>query len=65
MAEAVAAGKLDQAEADAKLAEITERITDMVNGEFEPGEGRGPGGPGHGRRGGERLDGPPAAGTDA
>ena len=74
LAEAVADGKVDQAEADGKLAEITQRITDMVNGEIEPGEGAGPGGPGgagghgpggHGPRGGFGPDGPPADNPDA
>jgi polyhydroxyalkanoate synthesis regulator phasin len=52
LAEAVADGKFDQAEADEKLAQATERITEMVNSDIpEPGEGgprgrRGPGGPG-------------------
>ena len=47
---AVEAERLTQEEADERLAEGTERITDMVNGELEPGERgfgpRGPGGPG-------------------
>ena len=47
--QAVADGKIDEAEKAEKLAEITERITDRVNGEFEPGDRgpgrRGPGGP--------------------
>lgn len=53
--EKVASGEITQDEADEKLAEITERVTDMVNGEFEgrPG-GRGPGGPGGG--GGDTTD---------
>jgi hypothetical protein len=46
----VEAERLTQEEADERLAEGTERITDMVNGELEPGERgfgpRGPGGPG-------------------
>ena len=53
--EAVADGKLDAAEADEKKAELTERITTMVNeGPSEDMKGRrGPGGPGghHGPRG--------------
>lgn len=44
--EEVASGEHTQAEADAKLAEITERITAMVNGELPAG------GPGGGPRGG-------------
>jgi polyhydroxyalkanoate synthesis regulator phasin len=50
--EEVAEGDLTQAEADARLAEVTEKITAMVNGEMPPpamGGGRGPGG--HGRGG--------------
>jgi polyhydroxyalkanoate synthesis regulator phasin len=47
--QAVADEKLTQDEADDKLAEITQRITDMVNGE-RPEDGRGR--PGHGPRGG-------------
>ena len=44
---AVEAERLTQEQADEKLAEGTERITDMVNGDLEPGDhGRGPGGPG-------------------
>lgn len=39
---AVEAGRLTEEEAAEKLAEITENITDRVNGEFEPGERRGP-----------------------
>ncbi|MCU0269308.1 MAG: hypothetical protein MUF83_11755 [Acidimicrobiales bacterium] len=46
--EEVAAGEHTQEEADAKLAEITERITAMVNGEMPAGgPGMGPGGRGH------------------
>lgn len=44
LAEKVAAGDLTQEEADAKLAEATERITEFVNNTPEPPEG--------GRRGG-------------
>lgn len=50
--EEVAEGDLTQAEADTRLAEVTEKITAMVNGEMPtppPGGGRGPGG--HGRGG--------------
>lgn len=48
IAQAVEDGKLTQAEADEKLTEITDKITEMVNSDIpEPGEGRrGPGGPG-------------------
>lgn len=53
IAEHVADGDLTQAEADERLAEIEQRITDRVNG-VEPAEGdrpergeRGPGGHGH------------------
>lgn len=39
--------RLTQEEADEKLVDGTERITDMVNGDLEPGDrGRGPRGPG-------------------
>lgn len=47
--EGVAEGRLTQEEADERLAEITERITDMVNN-GRPEGGRGPRGP-HGRSG--------------
>lgn len=55
--EHVADGDITQAEADERLAEMTERITAMVNGEmptFEGGgrDGRGPGGRGPGGFGG-------------
>lgn len=54
--EEVAEGDLTQAEADARLAEVTGKITAMVNGEMPtppagPGRGRGPGGM-HGPMGG-------------
>jgi hypothetical protein len=56
LAEAVTEGKMTQAEADAKLAEVTTRVTDKVNkvrpvgmGD-KPGRG-GRGGRGHGGRG--------------
>ncbi len=42
-------GRLTDEQADERLAEATERIEDMVNGELEPGDRpgpRGPGGPG-------------------
>jgi hypothetical protein len=61
--QAIADGRLDEAEKADKLAEITERVTDMVNGEFEfgrPGGERGPrpGGPGRGPgpEGGDTVD---------
>lgn len=60
--EAVADGRIDEADAADRLAEITERITDGVNGEggFGGGPGRfGDGGGrhfGHGPFGGERGD---------
>lgn len=41
LAEEVASGEHTQAEADAKLADITERITAMVNGEMPTGGPRG------------------------
>jgi len=41
--EEVAAGDHTQAEADAKLADATTRITDLVNNTPAPGEGRGMG----------------------
>lgn len=56
--EAVANGRIDAAEADEKLAEIEERVTELVNGEIDFSERRGRGGPGF-RRGG-----PPADSTD-
>ena len=50
---AVEAERLTQEQADERLTEGTQRITDMVNGDLEPGEQgfgpqgrRGPGGPG-------------------
>ncbi len=58
--EAVADGKFDQAEADEKLAECTEKITEMVNnGPPEDGGSRGRRGPGGGEQGG--FGGQPAA----
>ncbi|MEM7337952.1 MAG: hypothetical protein AAF467_04835 [Actinomycetota bacterium] len=52
MAEAVEAGRIDQADADEKLADATERITELVNAEpGERGEGRGHHGP-RGHKGG-------------
>ena len=53
--EEVASGEHTQAEADAKLAEFTARVADMVNN-VRPArgpEGRGPGGPG---KGGPKLE---------
>jgi len=62
--QAVADGKIDQAEADEKLAEATEKITELVNSEIP--ENPGPrGGRGHGRGGpggSSGSDGPPTAG---
>jgi hypothetical protein len=53
IAEEVASGELTQAQADAKLAEVTVRATDMVNGIRPAGMGEGKhGGKGHGGRGG-------------
>jgi polyhydroxyalkanoate synthesis regulator phasin len=55
IAEKVANGEMTQAEADAKLAELETRITDMVNNPRPADGGRGPGGRGgrggHGPRG--------------
>ena len=50
LAQAVDNDRIDQATADEKLAEIEERVTEMVNGEIpefqgRPGPGRGGGGP--------------------
>jgi len=65
--EEVAAGEHTQAEADAKLAEATTRVTEFVNNTDATklmgpgGQGRGPGGPG-GR--GPRGDAPAADATD-
>jgi hypothetical protein len=39
--EAVAAGRLEQADADTRLTEITERITTAVNDGFPAGRGPG------------------------
>ncbi len=49
--EHVADGDITQAEADERLAEMTENITAMVNGEMPTFEGRGPGSGGPGGRG--------------
>lgn len=53
LAEAVTEGKMTQAEADAKLAEVSTRVTDMVNKVRPAGMGDKPGrgGRGHGGRG--------------
>ena len=56
--EEVASGEHTQAEADAKLAEFTTRVADMVNnvrpaGGPGMGKGEGPGANGHGPRGGK------------
>ena len=52
IADEVASGELTQEEADAKLADLSTRITDMVN---NPRPAEGPGGPGdHKGPGGER-----------
>jgi len=52
IADEVAKGETTQAEADAKLADLSTHITDMVN---NPRPAEGPGGPGgHGGPGGER-----------
>ncbi len=65
--QAVADGKIDQADADEKLADATEKITEMVNSEIPENGGQRQGrGPGEGRQGG--FGGPPPAegvGTDA
>lgn len=52
LAAAVTAGKMTQAEADAKKADVTQRVADRVNS--TPGE---KGGFGHGRRGSGDADG--------
>jgi 3-hydroxyacyl-CoA dehydrogenase len=58
MAQAVEDGKIDQADADEKLAEIEDKVAEMVNSEIpEPGAREGRRGPGRG--------GPPAGGADA
>lgn len=56
----VADDKIEQSEADAKLAEATEKITEMVNGEIPERGRRGPGRRGPGGFGGR----PPADGTN-
>ena len=53
IAEEVASGELTQAQGDEKLAEVTARASDMVNGVRPAGMGEGKhGGKGHGGRGG-------------
>ncbi|MEJ7845608.1 MAG: hypothetical protein WKF93_08180 [Acidimicrobiales bacterium] len=49
-AEAVADGRLTQAEADEHLARLAERLPELLDAEL-PGGGRGPDGGGHGGRG--------------
>ena len=54
LAQAVDNDRIDQATADEKLAEIEERVTEMVNGEIPDFQGRrGPGRGGGGPFGGE------------
>ena len=57
--EAVADERFTQDEADERLVDITQRITDMVNGELERPEGFGRMGP-RGGHGGGSFFGPPA-----
>jgi len=53
IAEEVSSGELTQAQADAKLAEVTTKVTEMVNSVRPAGMGEGKhGGKGHGGRGG-------------
>ena len=53
IAEEVASGELTQAQADAKLAEVTTKVTEMVNSVRPAGTGEGKhGGMGHGGKGG-------------
>jgi hypothetical protein len=53
MAEEVASGEMTQAQADAKLAEVTTKVTEMVNSVRPAGMGEGKhGGKGHGGKGG-------------
>ena len=65
--QAVADGKIEQADADEKLAEATEKITEMVNSEIPEDAGQ-RGGRGQGRRGPGGQGGfggqPPVEGTD-
>ncbi|NQV06174.1 hypothetical protein HQ535_06465 [bacterium] len=55
--QAIEDGNLDAADRDEKLAEITDRVTDMVNGE-RPEGGFGPGGHRGGPRGGPGQEAP-------
>ena len=59
LAEEVASGEITQDQADARLAELTTRLTEMVNSTMPMGPG-GPGGPGG--RGGPRGPGGPGHG---
>jgi hypothetical protein len=53
MAEEVASGEMTQAQADAKLANVTTKVTEMVNSVRPVGMGEGKhGGKGHGGKGG-------------
>ena len=53
IAEEVASGEMTQAQADAKLAEVTTKVTKMVNSVRPAGMGEGKhGGNGHGGKGG-------------
>jgi hypothetical protein len=53
MAEEVASGEMTQAQADAKLANVTTKVTEMVNSVRPAGMGEGKhGGKGHGGKGG-------------
>lgn len=56
--QAVEDGWLTQEEADEKLADLETHINDILNGEFEPRSGRGPG---RGPRGGNAPDNAPNA----
>jgi hypothetical protein len=53
IAEEVASGEMTQAQADAKLANVTTKVTEMVNSVRPAGMGEGKhGGKGHGGKGG-------------
>lgn len=65
LARAVENGRLDEDEVAEKLDEITERITDAVNGELEPRGPRGPHGPFRGDGDGPGGDEPPADDAEA
>ncbi|WP_138753836.1 hypothetical protein [Paenibacillus sinopodophylli] len=56
LAAELAAGTITQAEYDAKLAEVVERVTKQLNGELKAPEGGKGGSGGKGPRGGERPD---------